>query len=131
MAYTVLGLAGRLTLFYFSFLTLQSVYQAASPASLQNKGQITDYGALTLQELIATVQKDFPHIWYFLQTMMQAGASALLVVGFRYSVDVAKFTGVYFVYAVICSMVVPVMLISWIVRLPSRMFNALGDVTRT
>ncbi|KEQ91611.1 hypothetical protein AUEXF2481DRAFT_92057 [Aureobasidium subglaciale EXF-2481] len=129
--YTVAGLIVRLTPLYFSFLTFQSIYRAASPSLPHNKSQSTDYGALTLQELIVTVQKDFPRAWYSLQTAVQAGASALLGVGFNYSVDVAKFTGVYFVYAVICSVVVPVVLISWIVRLPSRMVKVLGDVIGT
>jgi hypothetical protein len=45
MAYTSLGLAIRILSVYLICLTLTSIYQAITPTSPHNKGDIVDHGA--------------------------------------------------------------------------------------
>lgn len=125
MAYTFFGVAFRLLSLYLTALIINSVYQAISPISAHNRGEIVDYGAEQIQQRFKDLQSVSPGFDYFVQTMYQVMAQTLLTITIRYSINVAVFTGVFIAFALCSTLVTLAELLTFVVWLPIRLFMGL------
>lgn len=106
MAYTFFGVAIRLLAFYITGLIIASMYQAISPMSAHNRGEIVDYGAEYIQSGFKDLQSVPPGFDYFVQTIYQVMAQTLFTITIRYSINAAIFTGVFIAIALFTTIAV-------------------------
>lgn len=125
MAYTLSGVAIRLLTLYITALMIASIYQAISPMSAHNRGEIVDYGAEYIQHGFKDLQSVSPGFDYFVQTTYQVMAQILLTITIRYSINAAILTGVFIAFALCTTIVVLVeslsSLVVWLGFLPVRL----------
>ncbi|KAG9584207.1 hypothetical protein KCU77_g2613, partial [Aureobasidium melanogenum] len=125
MEYTFFGVAIRLLTLYITALIIASMYQAISPMSAHNRGEIVDYGAEYIQSGFKDLQSVSPGFDYFVQTMYQVMAQTLLTITIRYSINAAIFTGVFIAFALCTTIVVLVESLSslmvWLGFLPAKL----------
>lgn len=106
MVYKIFGLSFRLLAFYFTFLIIKSIYQAISPFSAHNKGEIINYGAEHIQQRFRDLQNISPGFNYFVQTMYQVIAQVLLTMKIRYNIAVAILTGISMAFGLFSALLV-------------------------
>lgn len=114
MANTFFGVAFRFLTTYFAILILNSIYQAISPISRHNRGEIVDYGAEHIQQLFKDLQSVSPSFDYFVQTMYQVIVQMMLTMAIRYNSDAAIFAGVFMALSLCFTLII---LAEWLLEL--------------
>jgi hypothetical protein len=116
MAYTSIGLAIRIVSVYLICLTLTSIYQAISPTSPHNKGELIDHGASFLQDTFHELRGYYPRFDYLVQTGNRVVLQVLLWVAMRYNIDTAKYTGMGIGLCFVAVVFVAARMLVWLVR---------------
>jgi hypothetical protein len=89
MAYTNLDITLRVVALYLTLLVIASIYQAISPTSPHNRGEIIDHGAQLLQDAFKDLRIHYPRFDYLVQTVDQVLLQTMLMVTMRYDVNTA------------------------------------------
>jgi phage-related protein len=89
MAYTNLDITLRVVALYLTLLVIASIYQAISPTSPHNRGEIVDHGAQLLQDAFKDLRIHYPRFDYLVQTVNQVLLQTMLMVTMRYDVNTA------------------------------------------
>jgi hypothetical protein len=116
MAYTSFGFVIRITLLYLILLTLTSIYQAISPTSPHNQGEIIDHGAEFVQDSFHDLRVYYPRFDYLVQTGNRVVLQVLLWVAMRYNVNTAVYTGIGIGVGLVTVVFVAARLLVWLVR---------------
>jgi hypothetical protein len=125
MAYTSVGLAIRIVSLYLCLLTLTSIYQAISPTSPHNQGDIVDHGAEFLQHSFTDLRTHYPRFDYLVQTLNRVMLQVLLWVAMRYNVNTAMYTGIGIGFDLVTVVFVAGWLVVWLVRVVGELVYGL------
>jgi hypothetical protein len=91
MAYTNLNITLRVAALYLTLLVIASIYQAISPSSPHNRGEIVDHGAQLLQNAFKDLRFHYPRFDHLIQTVNQVLLQTMLMVTMRYDVNTAVY----------------------------------------